>query len=107
MDDGQSGWKQNFVTLFQESLKLLEEGVAAFKSIKDCQNAALLLSNLGKLYRLQARALAPVEMKEIALVEWKCYSKVLPGFSLTNSVLIPTELFLLLDFRLCAVTRNL
>ena len=93
VDGGQSGWKRNVVPLFQESLKLLEEGVAAFKNINDHQNAALLLSNLGKLYRLQARTMAPVEMKEITLVEWKCYTKALQSYEQSLNVLVRRELY--------------
>ena len=77
VDGNQPEWKAQFFDLFQNSLKYLDEGVKTFKSIQDSSNTALLLSNLGKLYRLQAKALAPSEVKEITITEWKCYSKVI------------------------------
>lgn len=76
MEEAGSDWKRNFVELFQASRQHLEEGVAIFRKVKDNINVALLLCNLAKLHRLQARALAPIEKKETSLAEWKCYSKV-------------------------------
>ena len=62
--------------MFHASQKHLEKGVDAFTEIKDSANIALLYCNLGKLYRIQARALAPLEKKEISFAERKCYTKV-------------------------------
>lgn len=76
MEEGGSEWKRTFVELFQVSRQHLEEGSAVFRKVNDIANVALLSCNLAKLYRLQARALAPVEKKEASLAEWKCYTKV-------------------------------
>ena len=76
MEENAQNWKVQFVEMFQTSQKHLEESISVFKEIKDSANVALLSCNLGKLYRLQAQALAPLEKKEIHFAEWKCYSKV-------------------------------
>ena len=76
LEQGDSDWKRAFVELFQASRQHLESGVGVFRKIGDTVNIALLSCNLAKLYRLQARALAPAEKKEVSIAEWKCYSKV-------------------------------
>ncbi len=50
--------------MFQSSRQSLEEGMEVFRSIGDLPNVALLSCNLRKLYRVEARALAPTEEKK-------------------------------------------
>lgn len=69
-------WGGPVVQLFQLSRQHLEDGTSIFRKIADWPNVALLSCNLAKLYRVQARALAPAEKKEASLAEWKSYSKV-------------------------------
>jgi len=76
IEEGGEDWSRCFIQLFHSSRQHLEEGVEVFRRIEDSANVALLSCNLAKLYRVQARALAPAEKKEVSLAEWKCYSKV-------------------------------
>jgi len=85
-------WKAQFIDMFHASQKHFEKGVDAFREIQNTANIALLYCNLGKLYRIQARALAPIEKKEISFAERKCYTRAMRSYKQALEVLQSREM---------------
>jgi hypothetical protein len=77
--------KENFHRLVKQSLTELEAGIAAFESIEDVSNHALLLTNCGRLMRMCAHVLTPATRTPLEGQERYYYNRVSYTLALITS----------------------